>query len=188
MTECEILDMLPSIHWAILCYEYGKLDDFIASGNSGPHSEYYQCFWDTLQFASDFLHCDYLEDYEAQKYYFGFESMSEYYRLCRDYCVQRGVRLKDNPYMIEAERFVENAMDFGMGSYGGYSFLLQTKINHKWASGLLVFTDECNFRSEFELTEAILSIGAWYKEAVKRLKNDLQSYVPEEKEVLLHAA
>ena len=110
MTERDIQDMLPSIHWAILCYEYGKLDEFIASGNSGPFDEYYSCFWDVLQFASDFLFCEELEDYEAQKYYFGFESMSEYYRLCRDYCVQRGVRLKDNPYMIEAERFVENAM------------------------------------------------------------------------------
>ena len=188
MTERDIQDMLPSIHWAILCYEYGKLDEFIASGNSGPFDEYYSCFWDVLQFASDFLFCEELEDYEAQKYYFGFKSMSEYYRLCRDYCVQRGVRLKDNPYMREAERFVENAMDFGMGSYGGYSFLLQTKINHKWASGLLVLTDDYCFRSEFELTEAILSIGAWYKDAVARLKNDLQSYVPEEKEVLLHAA
>ena len=188
MTECEILDMLPSLHWAILCYEYGKLDEFISCGNEKPHDEYYTCFYDAIGIASDFLCCDYIEDYEEQKYYFGFESMSEYYRLCRDYCVQRGISLKNNPYMSEAERFVENAMDFGTGAYGGYAFLLQTKINHKWASGLLVHTDACCFSSEFELTEAILSIGAWYKDAVARLKNDLQSYVSEEKEVLLHAA
>lgn len=179
MCDEEISDALASLRWAMMCNHYGKLQDFIDAGNTSFHDEWYSCFWDVLGFGSDFLNADYDEYYAVNTYYFGFDAMSEYYRLCRTYCVQRGVSLKQNPYMREAEIFVENAMDWGSGEYGGYAFWLQTKINHKWASGLVVKTDENYFGAEFDFAESILAINAWYQDAVVRLKADLNTYEQE---------
>jgi hypothetical protein len=83
--------------------------------------------------------------------------------------------------MIEAERSVAHAMSL-CDNYGGYAFVLQTKINHKWASGLLILLDENYFNSELKLAEAIFSIAKWYHDALERLKNDLQCSQTPEKE------
>ena len=122
--------------------------------------------------AVDFVREDYDEGYDVNQYYFSWESMVEYYRLCRDYSVKLGISLKKNPYMLEAEQYVERVMLFDHYG-GGYGFYLQTKINHKWASGLLFRTD-CYFHSEFELAEALFRIGDWYQKGVERLKAALQ--------------
>ena len=179
MKEYEILDYLPNLQWPMLCYEYGKLDDYIAQGNRQLQEECYESFFDVISIAADFLDMDYRDDYGENKFYFGFKSMSEYYRLCRDYCNARHVSLKQNPYMAEARQFVNAAME--LDSYGGYAYCLQTKINHEWASGLLVLTDESYFNAEYDLAEALLRINAWYTRGVERLKEDLAK---EEKEVL----
>jgi hypothetical protein len=179
MSEQEIICLLPSLQWALLCYQYGKLDEFIAAGNQVLHEEYYACFWDALELVSDFFNAEYDETREVERLYLGFESMSEFYRLCRTYSVRHGIPLKENPYMIEAERSVAHAMSL-CDNYGGYAFVLQTKINHKWASGLLILLDENYFNSELKLVEAIFSIAKWYHDALERLKNDLQcSQTPE---------
>ena len=177
MTEEEMIDLLPNLHWAMLCYEYGKLENYIAQGNKELHEDYYSSFYDVLSIASDFIAMDYLEDYCENKYYFGFTSMSEYYRLCRDYCNAHHVSLKQNPYMEQAYRFVNAAMDLDCS--GGYAYTLQTKINHEWASGLVVVTDESFFRDEFHLAEALLRINDWYTQALERLKADLTAPVKE---------
>lgn len=171
MEERDILDLLPSIHYAVLCYEYGKLDAFITENNE-PTDEHYTCFFSTMYAAVDFVYEDYNEYYNVSKYYYSWNCMMQYYRLCRDYCVKFGVSLKDNPFMREAEHFVERAMLFNHNG-GGYGFILQTRINHKWASGLYVTTDEY-FNSEFELVEALLMIGAWFDKGVERLKAALK--------------
>lgn len=172
MEEVDVLELLESIHCAILCYDYGKLDQFIAD-NSEPTDERFSCFFTAMYAAVDFIHEDYDENYEVNKYYFSWKSMVEYYRLCRDYCVKHGVSLKDNPFMEEAADFVERTMLFDHYG-GGYDFYLKTKINHEWASGLLFRTD-CYFDSEFELAEALFMIGDWYQKGVERLKAALQA-------------
>ena len=172
MSEEEIYYTLGSIRFAILCHDYGKLDAFIQSGNVSPCEDFYSCFLDALCAAADFIAEDYMEDYNAEKYYISFESMMEYYRLCRDYCTKFGVRLKKNPYMIEAQRFVDRVMYF---SGGGYSYLLNTKINHKWASGILIGIDYDTFNDELELVDAMFAINEWYQEGVERLKKELNA-------------
>ena len=179
MTDYEMVDYITSLEWPLLCYEYGKLEDYLEQGNKELYNDYYQGYFDVLSIAADFINEDYLDDFDEDKYYFGFQSMNEYYRLCRDYCNARHVSLKQNPYMAEARQFVNTAMD--LDGYGGYGYVLHTKINHEWASGLLVIIDATCFNAEYDLAEALLSINAWYTRGVERLKNDLAK---EKKEVL----
>lgn len=167
----EILELLPSIQYAMLCYAFGKLNKFISYGNKGPHDSYYECYFDAIGAAADIFEVHHCERYGEHNLYVSFESMMEYYRLCRIYSKLHHIRLPDNPYIKEAERYVECTMDFG--EYGGYHVHLQTKVNHKWASGLVISTDDNCFNEEFELAEAIFDVGAWYEFSVHRLRKKL---------------
>ena len=166
-----IAEVFPSIHYAILCNAFGKLDEFVGYGNKTAHEEQYSCFFDALGTAADFFDCYYHEKYEENTLYVSFESMMEYYRLCRVYSRFHRVSLKENPFMKEAMKAVEFRMD--LGSFGGYGIYLQTKVNHKWASGIVIDLDENYFHEEFELAEAVFEVGAWYERAVYRLRRTL---------------
>ena len=170
MDVMTISEMIPSIAFALMFYEYDKLDDLMALGYDEPSEDYYSIFYETLGITADAVWSDYLEDYNINTWYFSNRSMVEYYRLCRVYGSAHHKKLKDNPYILEAQRFVESTMDFN-GS-GGYGWWLNTKINHEWASGLIFHTDE-SFYGEFELVEALLEIQSWYSKAVYRLRGKM---------------
>lgn len=160
MTEEEITNVLPSITVARLFYTYGRLDDLLKAGFETADDDFYEMFWELLDTIPDFIDYDYNEYSGVTKWYFGFKDMMEYYRLCRAFSCLCGVKLKDNPYMRDARRFVEYAMDLN-GCYG-FAWTLHTRINHQWASGIVFRIDE-NFYGEFDLLEALLSIADWYK-------------------------
>ena len=167
----DILDLLPSIQYALLCYTYDKLSEFIDIGNETPNDNYCECFIDAVASAADLFDMHYSECYEVQTLYVSFESMMEYYRLCRIHSRQNHIRLRDDPYVKDAERFVEDMFDFD--EYGGYCVDLKTKVNHKWASGLVIRIDVNYFNNEFLIAEAVFAIGAWYEIAVRRLRKEL---------------
>lgn len=171
MTEEQISEVLPSIAIARLFYEYGRLDAMLKAGFDSPDSEIYMMFWELIDATADFVHYDYDEGWNVAKWYFSNEDMVEYYRLCRTYSALHGMKLKDNPYMQEAQRFVETIMDFN-GQYG-YAWYLCTRVNHKWASGLVFRTDEY-FNAEYDLLEALLTIGDWYTRGLKRLRGIIE--------------
>lgn len=171
MTEEEISEVLPSIALARTFYEYGKLDAMLNAGFDKPDSEIFMMFWELIDATSDFVHHDYDENWDVAKWYFSFEAMVEYYRLCRVYGGLHGLKLKDNPYMQEAQRYVETTMDFN-GQYG-YAWHLNTRINHKWASGIVFRTDEY-FNAEYDLLEALLAIGDWYKRHLEKLRSVIE--------------
>ena len=160
MTEEEIVDVLPSITVARLFYVYGRLDDLLNAGFETADDGFYEMFWELLDTIPDFISYDYNEYSGVTKWYFGFKDMMEYYRLCRAHSRLCGVKLKDNPYMRDAQRFVEYAMD--LDGYYGFAWTLHTRINHQWASGIVFRIDE-DFNGEFDLLEALLSIADWYK-------------------------
>ena len=166
-----VLEMLPSIQYALLCYTYGKLDKFISFGNTEAHEDYIETYYDAIGSAADLFELHYSEKTEEHCLYVSFQSMVEYYRLCRQYSRVHRIRLRENPYMKDAEDYVHCAMD--LDGNGGYYVHLQTKINHKWASGLVIYIDEGNFNSEFELAEAVFEIGDYYERAVVRLRQTL---------------
>lgn len=171
MTLDDITEVLPSIAIARLFYEYGRLDEMLGEGFESPDADFYMMFWELLGVCADCVYSDYDENYGVNKWYFSNRDMVEYYRLCRTYSCLRGMKLKDNPFMQSAERFVGNAMDFN-GGYG-YGWYLSTRINHEWASGLVFRTDEY-FNGEFDLLEALLSIRDWYRRNLVRLREAIE--------------
>ncbi len=164
-----LYDCLMSLHCASLLHGYGLLDEFIASGNRELSDDYYEIYYDVISLAADFKAFDYIECFELEKSYFSNKSMLEYYKLCRQYGSAHGMKLKDNPYMKAAEKFVNSALNLG-GM--GYDWILQTKVNHEWASGIVFITD-WNYNCSFELLEALLEIREWYTYAVIRLRGKL---------------
>ncbi|MGM9605745.1 MAG: hypothetical protein ACI3XG_11860 [Faecousia sp.] len=173
----DIQDMIPSIAIAHLFHAYGKLEELIDLGFDEADSDFYMMFYEVLSIAADCVYSDYDDNYDVNKWYFSNKGMVEYYRLCRTYGSAHRLKLKDNPYMQEAERFVESAMDLNCYGYGWY---LNTKIGHEWASGLVLRTD-CYFNGESELLEALLSIRDWYERGVKRLREKLAEEQKQEK-------
>lgn len=166
-----VLEMLPSIQYALLCYTYGKLDKFISFGNTEAHEDYMETYYDAIGSAADLFEIHYSEKAEEHCFYVSFQNMVEYYRLCRQYSRSHHIRLGDNPYMKEAKDYVYCTME--LGGNGGYYVHLQTKINHEWASGLVIRTDDNYFNGEFELAEAVFEIGDYYERAVVRLRQTL---------------
>ena len=169
--EYVVQEQLASIEYALLCYDYGKLDDFLKTGNREATEDYINCYYGAIEVATDFFESCYYEASNETKFYFSYRAMVEYYRLCRIHSSKHGLRLRDDPYMLDALRFVQQMFDFGYT--GGYSVHLQTKINHEWASGLVIHLDDSYFTAEYELAEALLEIGAWYERNCMLLRETL---------------
>ena len=74
--------------------------------------------------------------------------------------------------MREAEKTVDRIMS--LGSSYGYGYALKTKINHQWASGIALETDEY-FDGHQELLEALLCLDEWFQRGVDKLKDGLHS-------------
>lgn len=165
----DISYVLPSISLAKLFHSYGLLDQMINMGFDRADEEYLFMFYELLELTADAVWCGYDDNYEVNTWYFSNRSMQEYYRLCQEYSKKHGIKLKENPYMKEAERYVDTCMNFNTC---GYAYWLNTKINHEWASGIVLRTD-CYFNGEHDLLEALLEIREWYECAVKRLKEEL---------------
>lgn len=171
MVDEEIIEVLPSIAIARLFYGYGRLDNLLKAGIDQATGDFYEIFLELIDAAADFTRYDYDEAWGVTRWYFSFSDMVEYYRLCRIYGSLHSLKLKDNPFLIDARQFVECVMDFN-GQYG-FGWYLNTKINHKWASGIVFQTDEY-FNGEYELVEALLSIGDWYKYHLELLRNAIK--------------
>ena len=183
MTEENILEVLPSIRLARLFYIYGKWDAFLKIGFMKASYDYYDVFWEMIEAATDFTALDFSADMCITKWYFSFEAMVEYYRLCRVYSELNGLKLRDNPFMQSAQYYVEFAMD--LNEHIGYAWHLNTRINHKRASGIVLYTDE-NFCAEYELLEALLSIGSWFQHHLKRLRGIVEEEKGKRQMALTH--
>ena len=93
-----------------------------------------------------------------------------------DRAIQNGGR-------IFSAYYVEFAMD--LNEHIGYAWHLNTRINHKWASGIVLYTDE-NFCAEYELLEALLSIGSWFQHHLKRLRGIVEEEKGKRQMALTH--
>jgi hypothetical protein len=111
-------------------------------------------------------------DYDSgiETLYFSDSNIMEYYRLCREYGKRRRVKLSENPYMLEAQRFVDNCLGQGCPVC---DYRLQTKVNHDWASGI-VFKMWPEFEWRFELLTLINHVFGYYKEQLQKLKQELE--------------
>ena len=157
---------------ACMYYAYGKLDKLQKLGLEEATDDFFMMYYELLDASADFVCSDYNEYYNTSRWYFSFKSMMEYYRLCRDYCNKRGVSLKANPYMREAELAVDRIMSLNHAY--GYGYRLNTRINHQWASGIVLETDEY-FGGHEEVLEALLCLDEWFRQGADKLKDDLHS-------------
>ena len=171
MTNEEIMYLLPSIELAHLFHSYGKLDEMLELGLDRANEDFYMYVFELMGVAAEGVWSDYNDSYDVSKWYFSSHPMVEYYRLCREYSKRHGIKLSDNPFVHNAESFVECALNL---ESCGYGWRLQTKINHEWASGI-VFQSDCYFNGEMELLEALLEIFGWYEAAEKRLREVLHT-------------
>ena len=73
------------IRLARLFYIYGKWDAFLKIGFMEASDDYCDVFWELIEASADFTAIDYSRDMCKMKWYFSFEDMVEYYRLCRVY-------------------------------------------------------------------------------------------------------
>ena len=154
-----------SVYLCKLLHHYGRLDELDTGWNIGEDL-YWHLQYEALGCVSDAV---WLETFDAEcKYYFSSRAMMEYYRLCRVYCRRLGMKLEQNPFMRDAERYIDYLLG-ELPSYG-YGWTLLTKINHDWASGIVLGIDE-QFGDHHRLIEALLRIFEFYEAGVGSLKS-----------------
>ena len=171
MENDDMFYAIETIAYAHLFYEHGKFDKFMALGYEQASAETSELWWDALGLAAESIWSNPNDEHEVYAWYFSNRSMTEYNRLSRVYGSVHHLKLKDNPYLQAAERFVGETMDWE--NRYGYGWYLNTKIGHAWASGLVFKTDYNDFYGEFELLSALLDIQDWYSSAVYQLRRKL---------------
>jgi hypothetical protein len=132
------------------------------------YDDFYEAVVNALHSCCDHVFNDYDDDNQIERYYFSEPVMLEYYRLCREYGSRRGMKLKKNPYYIEAARYVHSLL--GGGWTSGY--ILHTRTNHDCASGIL-FECNCYFDNYIDLLDAIINIVHFYRNGAVELKAEL---------------
>ncbi len=151
-------------------------------GDDAPDYEF-EVIIEALMGLSEAVWSNYSEVEGVETMYFSHPDIMEYYRLCREYGKKAHVKLCANPYMLGAARFVHSQLE--QGSYV-CDYRLQTKVNHKWASGI-VFRMWPEFDGQLALLVLMARIFDFYKQELARLKAELADmasglYGPQRKE------
>jgi len=125
---------------------------------------------DALHSLSEAVWSHYSEYEDIYTMYFSHPAMMEYYRLCRVYGKHQSVKLRDNPYMQLAADFVRSLLH----QEGCFTcdYRLQTKVNHRWASGI-VFRMWPEFNGNLALLVLMAQVFDFYERELTRLKTEL---------------
>jgi len=159
--------------------EKGYLERFGAS--EAEPDDYYVYICEGMGEARDFWFSQEVGPCMDTCWYFSDQGMMDFYRLCRDWSRQRSVRLKDNPYMKQAEREVYEQMGFNSWYY---TYHLHTRVNHRWASGIAFYcSPESN--QEFPLLRALAEIFDYYWQTAKPLRYESWKYDQEQRAKVL---
>lgn len=154
-----------------------EFDDWEIDGDC-----YYDYIISGLTCAGDFWNVHINEASERECWYFSDARMMEFYRLCRCWSRQRGTFLHENPYILEAERFVQEQLS--LNSYC-YDYVLKTKVNHQWASGIAFYRDP-EFNQEYRLLEGLLKIYDHYAQKSLELRHEIWAQEIETRGKLLY--
>ena len=163
---------LQTVCAARLFYEYGKLNRLLEWGITQSANDLREIYFDLLYAGCDYVSIDYNENFECSHWYFSFYSMMQYYRLIREYGSLHSMKLSENPYIRKAEEMLSDTF-YPCSQGGGMGWSYQKKISSEWSSGIIVEID-AYFNSEYELLEALLTIGEWYKAEVLELEEVLE--------------
>ena len=173
-----ILGMLSIIQ---LMRDYQKADQLLDQYDKCEIDPDFECelFLDAMGYAVEFLSVHYIESEDCEEYFMADETMTEYYRLCRDYGRKCGIKWKMNPYVQKADQMVKQSMDT-ITDYG-FSWKISTGVRHKYASSLHFYRYP-DFMQTVQLIESVLEIFEFYHTEIKILKAELSK--PDEKELI----
>lgn len=166
-----ISEAFTPVYLCKLFHDHGRLDQYLHMAPMVDPDSYWEAIMEALGAVADEMWGDYLENWDAEKYYLSTYDMNEYYRLCREYSCRHGIKLADNPYMKKAHEYVQNCLC----CYGYLDYTLLTKSNHKWASGI-VFVDQYSYNTPdhyLELIEALMQVFDFYTRELRVLKKEL---------------
>lgn len=160
---------------AKIAYDAGRSDIIEQLGNFSFDCDDEYAF---AMEAMDLL-CDFVRDNDSggdeesniETMYFSSHNMMEYYRLCREYGKLKGISLKANPYMQSAAAHVREQMIAPDCYY--CNSILQTKINHKWASGIVFQYDGSYFTEYLALFSRLLYVFEFYDCEVSALRYEV---------------
>ena len=178
------MSLIPILVGKVLS-DVGREADYLAEIGASEvvPEDYYPYIIEGLTAVCDFWEGREVGPYMDYCWFFSDQSMMEFYRLCRDWSRQRGTRLKDNPYMLQAEQELEEQLN-GIDSYY-YGYRYSTKVNHRWASGITLYISP-EFNQEFALLKALAYLFDYYKRTAERLRYEIWKYDREQKAKILY--
>lgn len=104
-----------------------------------------------------------------------FPSMVEFYELCQEYGRKHRISFKENPYVKDAEDYVDSEMR-SIGSYSiGWSLFTPKIISEKRWPCLVIFTDDY-FEQPVYLIEALCNIRDYFIRSTEKLKKELENH------------
>lgn len=155
-------------------YDAGRADQYLKwQGNADTYPDcYYDFITAGLESVCDFWDCKEVGPYCDTRWFFSDNRMMDFYRLCRDWSRQRGIPLKKNPYMLEAEQEVREQMS--LNSYC-YDYRFSTKSNHRWASGFTVYVAP-EFNQECPLIVTLAYLFDYYGRTSQKIRYEIWKY------------
>lgn len=159
----EMLAMLKNI--------YDSTGEVIMKDQILDAEYYYEFYSEAFSSAVDDYECvENEDDWSCTKLYLSF--MFEYYMLCRQYTKQKHISFENNPYVKEAEEFVNEAM-LGVNDYSlDWSLCTPEKESNKDRWCLMVVT-YLEFQNFSQLICALYDIREYFALGVERIKTAL---------------
>ncbi|NCE76506.1 hypothetical protein D1157_16170 [Anaerotruncus sp. X29] len=182
--ECFEMSLIPILVGKVLS-DTGREEEYLKGIGASEiiTDDYYSYIMEGLISVCDFWEGREVGPYMDSCWFFSDRDMMGFYRLCRDWSRQRGIPLRRNPYMEQAERELNEQLD-SINSWF-YTYRFSTKVNHKWASGITIYLSP-EFNQEFSLLKALAYIFDYYRRMAKELRYELWKYDREQKAKVLY--
>lgn len=171
-------DTWDEFSYSITCLQFARRAYEAAPDKLNSMSYLCFCMNDSFEIADGALacYCDCISPHEYHGgcfpygCYYSSESMMEFYRLCRTHARRLHIKLCEEPFLMQAERFVYAQL----GNSYTFEYTLHTKVNRQYASGIAVrFTEEFCEYEDFDM--AMIDIMQFYRDETLRLKKVLAS-------------
>lgn len=170
----DVQSALGILETAVMVYETGRSDILECLSRMPLCCEYESEFvFEGMNLLCDFMREYYNEVIDVGTFYFSSNTMMEYYRLCREYGKLKRIPLTENPYLLRAKNHIHSQMNVDGCYYCSYH--LQTKINHKWASGIVFNYDNSYFYEFSSLFSRLLYVFHFYDCTVKELRKEVDN-------------